>query len=140
MFFGGSSYTMPFPQNKIIKTNEISTEIKTFVISKADKLRDVSFSEYKTKYQDQIISFLIQVSDTNLKPINNVQNVYLQAYYTNNLKLKIRFTKVIWPRFMGAVGYPSWGHNTNLTFLNNSDNLNFTNESNNTVNIIIKPN
>ncbi|MFW4370986.1 MAG: hypothetical protein EHV01_003475, partial [Spiroplasma sp. hy2] len=129
-----------FPQNKIIKTNEISTEIKTFVISKADKLWPVSFSQYKTKYKDQIISFLMQISGTNLKPINNVQNVYLQAYYTNDVKLKIRFTKVIWPRFMGAVGYPNWGHNVNLTFSNVVDKLNFTNKSNNTVKIIIKPN
>ncbi|QIA73188.1 hypothetical protein GL982_05950 [Spiroplasma citri] len=139
---GGSEQTTNanFPQNKIIKTEEISTEIKTFIISKADKLGSVSFATYKTKYQDQIILFLMQISDTNLKPINKVQNVYLQAYYTNDMKLKIRFSKVIWPKFMGTVGYPNWGHNTNLTFSNSVNKLNFTNKSNNPVKITIKPN
>ncbi|AXF96458.1 hypothetical protein [Spiroplasma phoeniceum] len=80
----------------------------------------------------------MQISDTNLKPINKVQNVYLQAYYTNDMKLKIRLTKVIWPRFMGIVGYPNWGHNTNLTFSNSVNKLNFTNKSNNPVKITIK--
>ncbi len=142
-FVGGGSKqetNANFPQNKIIKTDEISTEIKTFIISKADKLGPISFSKYKTKYQDQIVSFLMQISDSNLKPINNVQNVYLQAYYTNDVKLKIRLTKVIWPRFMGCVGYPNWGNNDNLTFSNNSDYLNFTNKSNNPIKITIKPN
>ncbi|WP_374695862.1 hypothetical protein [Spiroplasma endosymbiont of Polydrusus formosus] len=82
----------------------------------------------------------MQILDTNLKPINNIQNVYLQAYYTNDVKLKIRFTNIILSRFVGVAGYLNRGHNANLTFSNSSYYLNFTYKSKNQVKITIKSN
>ncbi|MFW4371225.1 MAG: hypothetical protein EHV01_004725 [Spiroplasma sp. hy2] len=105
-----------FPQNQIVKTNEISTEIKQFVTSYADDLSVGNYSQYKTKNQNQIVLFLMQISTiNNIKPQKS-KNVYLELYYTNDVKLKIRFTKTILPRFMGTVGYPNWGNQYNLTF------------------------
>ncbi|PQP79175.1 hypothetical protein C6B38_02140, partial [Spiroplasma sp. ChiS] len=133
-----------FPQNKIIKTEEISTEIKTFIISKADDLKEKKYhTQYKIKGKSQLlINFLMQISSINNIKSNKVQNVYLQTYYTNDMKLKIRFSKVIWPQFMGTYypDYKKFGNDNNLTFSNNSDKLNFINKNNNPVKITIKPN
>ncbi|RUO85955.1 hypothetical protein [Spiroplasma endosymbiont of Megaselia nigra] len=75
----------------------------------------------------------------NIKP-HNTKNVYLELYYTNDVKLKIRFTKTILPRFMGTVGYPNWGNQYNLTLSQNSNDLiYFTNNGNNPVKITFKP-
>ncbi|WP_353487302.1 hypothetical protein, partial [Spiroplasma phoeniceum] len=129
-----------FPQNQIVKTNEISTEIKQFVISYADDLNVVDYSQYKTKNQNQMVLFLMQISTiNNIKP-HKTKNVYLELYYTNDVKLKIRFTKTILPKFMGTVGYPNWGNQYNLTFSQNSNDLiYFTNNGNNPVKITFKP-
>ncbi|WP_425377878.1 hypothetical protein [Spiroplasma endosymbiont of Polydrusus pterygomalis] len=132
-----------FPQNKIIKTNEISTEIKQFITSYADDLIEENYrTRYSVKGKSQLsILFLMQISSiNNIKP-NNVKNVYLELYYTNNVKLKIRFSKVIWPKIIGTYYpyYKKFGNNNNLNFSNNSNNLNFSNNSNNPVKITIKP-
>ncbi|QED24871.1 hypothetical protein [Spiroplasma citri] len=83
----------------------------------------------------------MQISSINNIKSNKVQNVYLQMYYTNELKLKIRFSKVIWPQFIGTYypDYKKFGNDNNLTFWNNSDKLNFINKNNNSVKITIKP-
>ncbi|WP_353487137.1 hypothetical protein, partial [Spiroplasma phoeniceum] len=140
-----------FPKNKIIKTNEILTgEIKSFITSYADDLKEsVNYlkeenysTQYRIKHRSQLlIFFLMQISSIkNIKNHNNVKNVYLELYYTNDVKLKIRFSKVIWPKIIGTY-YPEYKKfgNNNLTILNNSDDLNFTNKSNNSVKITFKP-
>ncbi len=57
-------------------------------------------------------------------------------------QLKIRFSKVILPQFMGTYypDYKKFGNDNNLNFSNNSDKLNFINKNNNPVKIIIKSN
>ncbi len=84
----------------------------------------------------------MQISSINNIKSNKVQYIYLQTYYTNNMKLKIRFSKVIWPQFTGSYypDYKKFGNDNNLTFSNKSDKLNFINKNNKTVKIIIKPN
>ncbi|MFU0252451.1 hypothetical protein [Spiroplasma sp. Moj] len=133
-----------FPQNKIIKTDEISTKIKSFVISKADDLIEENYhTQYKIEGRSQLsLIFLMQISSIkNIENKNNVQNVYLQVYYTNDMKLKIRFSKVIWPKIIGVYypDYKKFGNFNNLTFSNNSDKLNFTSKNNKPVKITIKP-
>ncbi len=58
------------------------------------------------------------------------------------MRLKIIFSKVIWPEFMGTYypDYKKFGNDNNLTFSNKSDKLNFINKNNNPVKITIKPN
>ncbi|UZQ30045.1 MAG: hypothetical protein OHM57_12775 [Spiroplasma phoeniceum] len=57
------------------------------------------------------------------------------------MKLKIRFSKVIWPKIISTYypEYKKFGNFNNFTFSNNSDKLNFTNKSNNPVKITFKP-
>ncbi len=99
-------------------------------------------TQYKIEGRSQLsLIFLMQISSIkNIENNNNVKNVYLQIYYTNDMKLKIRFSKVIWPKIIGTYYpyYKKFGNFNNLTFSNNSDKLNFTNKSNNTVKITFK--
>ncbi len=110
-----------FPQNKIIKTDEISTKIKSFVISKADDLIEEKYhTQYKIEGRSQLsLMFLMQISSIkNIENNNNVKNLYLQIYYTNDIKLKIRFSKLIWPKIIGTYYsyYKKFGNFNNLTF------------------------
>ncbi len=66
------------------------------------------YFQYKNKYQNKMILFLMQISKINNIKIYKTKNVYLELYYNNDVKLKIIFTKVILPKFIGNAGYHNW--------------------------------
>ncbi|MBW3059381.1 MAG: hypothetical protein CXB60_10260 [Spiroplasma poulsonii] len=79
----------------------------------------------------------MQISDDKIK------ETYLQAYYTNNMKLKIRFTKKLKPelRFLGGAGYwPYFGNEKDITIdVSNPNVLGIRNKMINPVKITFKP-
>ncbi|RUO85769.1 hypothetical protein D9R21_06870 [Spiroplasma endosymbiont of Megaselia nigra] len=61
----------------------------------------------RTAYEWQNVFFYLFLQVTKISNNDNdkIKEAYLQAYYTNDLKLKIRFTKTVIPKFMGVEGY-----------------------------------
>ncbi|MFW4371392.1 MAG: hypothetical protein EHV01_005595, partial [Spiroplasma sp. hy2] len=77
-----------------IKVNNIQTFATAYT-------NGIPFKGYSTIYETSTINsvkFLLQTTFLPKYGVNNkIRETYLQAYYTNNMKLKIRFTKVILP-------------------------------------------
>ncbi|WP_419333889.1 hypothetical protein [Spiroplasma endosymbiont of Sarcophaga variegata] len=107
------------------------------------------FKGYSTIYETSTINsvkFLLQTTFLPKYGVNNkIRETYLQAYYTNNMKLKIRFTKVILPLlqfyYMDAYRKPKYfGNDKDITLdINNPNVLGIRNNSNSAVKITFKP-
>ncbi len=50
---------------------------------------------YKINNKEAYIIFLLQITSLSNKFDNKIKETYLQSYYTNDVKLKIRFSKKI---------------------------------------------
>ncbi|MFJ1522762.1 hypothetical protein [Spiroplasma sp. ald] len=92
-------------------------------------------------------TFLLQTTKLFDNGDNKIKETYLQSYYTNDMKLKIRFSKVVRPDFsfyysdMPVVKlYKYFGNDKNITIdLNALGVLGMINNSDNPVKITIKP-
>ena len=98
---------------------------------------------YKINNKESYITFLLQITSLSNEVDNKIKETYLQSHYTNDVKLKIRFSKKLKPelRFLGGAGYwPYFGNDKNITIdLNALGVLGMINNSDNPVKITITP-
>ncbi|WP_425378428.1 hypothetical protein [Spiroplasma endosymbiont of Polydrusus pterygomalis] len=128
-------------------TKEIPiNDIKTFDIWNTYGLSDSYYEQsYKTKQNNGTLFFLPMITKLNYDVNRKIEETYLQAYYTNDVKLKIRFSKVIiiylWGRILeSSKYYHIRGNNKNITIdINNKNVLGIRNNSNNSIKITFKP-
>ncbi len=123
-----------------IKVNDI----KTFSTAYTNGLP--SYNNYFNKYISRN-KLTIRVSFTlkSTKLFNNgndkIKEIYLQAYYTNDMKLKIKFTKLINAELiLGADSYLSFGNDKYIVLdVSNPNVLGIRNKSDSSVKITFKP-
>ncbi|WP_419333945.1 hypothetical protein [Spiroplasma endosymbiont of Sarcophaga variegata] len=125
-------------------TKNITNEPQIFNTGIADDLGTNNYhSVYWTEKNSGVFQFLLQISKLYSTDGDKVKETYLQGYYTNDLKLKIRFSKKLKPelRFLGGAGYwPYFGNDKNITIdLNSLGLLGMINNSDNPVKITITP-
>jgi len=127
-----------FDNTITLYTDNITNDIQTVAIAFTNGLQITNYhSIYWTENNSGVFQFLLQISDDKIK------ETYLQAYYTNNMKLKIRFTKKLKPelRFLGGAGYwPYFGNEKDITIdVSNPNVLGIRNKNDNPVKITFKP-
>ncbi|MBW3057640.1 hypothetical protein D6D54_04905 [Spiroplasma poulsonii] len=99
-------------------------------------------SEYTISWRNWDINFLLQITKLSDNDNNKITETYLQAYYTNDMKLKIRFSKVLLAQLLGycLTNNTSWGNDKDITIdVNALGVLNMINNSNNPVKITFTP-
>ncbi len=99
-------------------------------------------NSYKTEKNNEDIKFLLQITKLSNNDNGKITETYLQAYYTNDMKLKIRFTKTVFPQLLGhcLTNNSSWGNDKNITIdLNALGVLGMINNSDNPIKITIRP-
>ncbi|UZQ29882.1 MAG: hypothetical protein OHM56_12355 [Spiroplasma phoeniceum] len=88
------------------------------------------------------INFLLQTTKLSNNDNEKIKETYLQAYYTNDVKLKIRFSKVLFAQLwlLAQINLSYAGNNKNITInINNQNVLDIRNDSDNPVKITINP-
>jgi hypothetical protein len=135
-----------FPNTFTINTKEITNDIKTLDIFKTNGLPNYGDYQniYKINNKEAYIIFLLQITSLSNKVDDKIKETYLQAYYTNDVKLKIRFSKKIIAILSGKNLKPSklthLGNDKDITIdVSNHNNLGIRNKSDNPVKITIKP-
>ncbi|WP_425378092.1 hypothetical protein [Spiroplasma endosymbiont of Polydrusus pterygomalis] len=131
-----------FDNRIILYTDNITNEIKTFAIGYTNRLLQKNYNVYDSKNGDRI-KFLLQISLLDRPDNSKIKETYLQAYYTNDMKLKIRFTKTLLPYLLFTFKdllTIFFGNDKNITIdVNNLNVLGIKNNSNNPVEITMKP-
>ncbi|PQP78024.1 hypothetical protein C6B38_08690 [Spiroplasma sp. ChiS] len=130
-----------FDNIRTLYTNNITNEIQTFEpIAYTNGLPSGDYSNsYITEKNNGNITFLLQITKLSNKDKNKIKETYLQAYYTNDMKLKIRFSKVISAQLVIVWDY--FGNNKDIVLdVSNPNVLGIRNKNNNPVKITIKPN
>ncbi|WP_353487167.1 hypothetical protein, partial [Spiroplasma phoeniceum] len=148
--FGGLSQTdnVNFDNILILYTDNITNDIKKFAIVYTSGLHIGSF--YQNRYsftKNSDFSFLLQITKLSNSDNDKIKETYLQAYYTNDLKLKIRFSKVIRPDFSfyrvnisTLKTYKYFGNDKDIILdVSNPNVLGIRNKNDNPVKITIKP-
>nr|CAK99102.1 protein p123 n-terminal truncated [Spiroplasma citri] len=130
-----------FPNTFTIDTKKITNDIQTFEpIAYTNGLPSGDYpNRYITeKNQGQLI-FLLQITKLSDNDDNKIKETYLQAYYTNDVKLKIRFKKVLIAN-LSAFRTNYFGNDKDITIdVSNPNVLGIRNKSDNPVKITIKP-
>ncbi len=96
-------------------------------------------NKYITK-SNFYIDFLLQITKLSNNYKNKIKETYLQVYYTNDVKLKIRLSKVLIAKLIRSYGFLFWGNDKDIIIdVSNPSVLGIRNKSNNPVKITIKP-
>ncbi|WP_338991043.1 hypothetical protein [Spiroplasma endosymbiont of Seladonia tumulorum] len=119
-------------------------DIQTFSTAYTNGLPsyDDYFNKYISKNELTIrVSFTLKSTKLFNSDKDEIKKTELQAYYTNDMKLKIRFTKLIYAELiLGADSYLSFGNDKDIVLdVNNPNVLGIRNKSDNPVKITIKP-
>ncbi|RUP75154.1 hypothetical protein D6D54_08890, partial [Spiroplasma poulsonii] len=119
-------------------------DIKTFSTAYTNGLPsyDDYFNKYISKNELTIrVSFTLKSTKLFNSDKDEIKKTELQAYYTNDMKLKIRFTKLIHAELiLGADSYLSFGNDKDIVLdVYNPNVLGIRNKSNNPVKITFKP-
>ncbi len=119
-------------------------DIQTFSTAYTNVLPsyDDYFNKYISKNELTIrVSFTLKSTKLFNSDKDEIKKTELQAYYTNDMKLKIRFTKLIYAELiLGADSYLSFGNDKDIVLdVNNPNVLGIRNKSDNPVKITIKP-
>jgi len=134
-----------------IKVNDIQTFSIGYANKKTDSITSIwNFYHYSQslKYYDEQMYFAIKTSSFSDDNNSKLTETYLQAYYTNDVKLKIRFSKVIksfllFNRESYKPPYPNiqkMGNDKNITIdINNENVLRIRNNTTSSIQITIKP-
>ncbi|WP_425378731.1 hypothetical protein [Spiroplasma endosymbiont of Polydrusus pterygomalis] len=141
------TYNVNFPNIFTIDTKEITNDIKTLDIFKTNGLPREKYEEYYTPgIKVGNVSFLLQITSLFNKVSNKIKETYLQAYYTNDMKLKIIFSKKIIPFLSGDYinfhqqRIKRFGNDKEIILdVSNPNVLGIRNKSNNPIKITIKP-
>ncbi|AXF96955.1 hypothetical protein [Spiroplasma phoeniceum] len=142
----GNSQTdkVNFPNTFTIDTKKITNNIQTFKpIAYTNGLPSDNYQNiYKTKNSDNV-KFLLQITKLSNNDDNKIIETYLQAYYTNDLKLKIRFTKTLLSQlFLSSNNLLMiyFGNDKDITIdVSNPNVLGIRNKSDSDVKITFKP-
>ncbi|WP_338964725.1 MULTISPECIES: hypothetical protein [unclassified Spiroplasma] len=120
-----------------IKVNDV----QTFATASTNGLPSGDYTnKYLSEQNHWNINFLLQITKLSNNDNGKITETYLQAYYTNDLKLKIRFTKTLFAQLLLGTGFNYFGNDKNITIdLNALGVLNMINKSDNPIKITIKP-
>ncbi len=144
-----------FENTITLYTDSINNDIQTFVTAYTTGLSD---NGYKNIYignangKNYNTNFLFQITSIPKEDYNNfisdkIKETHLQGYYTNDLKLKIRFSKKLFIN-LSCIGkenpqsqyFDYWGNDKDTTIdLNALGVLNMVNNSDNPIKITITP-
>ncbi len=132
-----------FENTITLYTDNINNEIKIFATASTDGLSSDNYQNiYKTKNSDNV-KFLLQITKLSNNYNGKITETYLQAYYTNDLKLKIRFSKTLLSQlFLGSnnLFIIYFGNDKNITIdIDNANVLGIRNKSDSDVKITFKP-
>ncbi|MFU0252459.1 hypothetical protein [Spiroplasma sp. Moj] len=134
-----------FENTITLYTDNINNDIQTFTTAYTTGLPSENYQNiYITeKHSNSRIKFLLQITKLSDNINDKIKKTYLQAYYTNDLKLKIRFSKVLFAQLGILFGFSDEGYVGNdkdITIdLNALGVLGIRNKSTNPVKITIKP-
>ncbi len=134
-----------FDNTITLYTNNIRVnDIQTFATASTSGLPSEDYpNKYITQKGHGNIKFLLQITKLSDNVNDKIKETYLQAYYTNDMKLKIRFTKVLLPQLFLGINNSSFHHFGNdkdiIIDVNALGVLNMVNMSDNPIKIIIKP-
>ncbi|WP_253301032.1 hypothetical protein [Spiroplasma endosymbiont of Phyllotreta cruciferae] len=123
-----------------IKVNDIQTFSTAYTNGLPSY--DDYFNKYISKNELTIrISFTLKSTKLSNNDNDKIKEAYLQVYYTNDMKLKIRFIKLIHAELiLGADSYLSFGNDKDIILdVDNPNVMGIRNKSNNPVKITIKP-
>ncbi|UZQ30359.1 MAG: hypothetical protein OHM56_02125 [Spiroplasma phoeniceum] len=142
---GGLSQTdnINFDNTITLYTDNIKVnDVQTFATGITSGLPS---GQYANKYKPEkggiieYIKFLFQITSLSNKVNDKIKETYLQSYYTNNMKLKIRFSKVVFANLSANWTY-YLGNDKDITIdVNNWGTLGIRNKSNSPVKITFKP-
>ncbi len=129
--------------NLYTKNIEVN-DIKTFYTAYTNGL---PLNSYTNRYVDDkkriTMLFSLQITAWSNNVNNKIKETYLQAYYTNDLKLKIRFSKTLLPKLLFGLletSFNSFGNIQDIKLnVSNWATLGIKNNSNNPIKIIFKP-
>ncbi|WP_338990210.1 hypothetical protein [Spiroplasma endosymbiont of Seladonia tumulorum] len=127
-----------------IKINDTETKYST---AYTNGLPNVGYQNRYSLSKNCDFTFLLEITKLSDNDDNKIKETYIQAYYTNDIKLKIRFTKVVRPDFsfyysdMPVIKlYKYFGNDEDITInLNDLGVLNMVNNSDSPVQITMKP-
>ncbi|WP_425377730.1 hypothetical protein [Spiroplasma endosymbiont of Polydrusus pterygomalis] len=135
-----------FPNTFTIDTKEITNDIKTIDTFKTNGLPEKYYENtYEPKNKPPLglwkIYFLLQITKLYNNDNDKIKETYLQAYYTNDVKLKIRFSKVLIAKLIGRPNTKiNFGNDKEIVIdVSNPNVLGIRNKSINPVKITIKP-
>ncbi len=119
-----------------IKVNNIQTFFTAYT-------NGIPNDNYKNRYETEknrfIISFLLQITKLSNSDNAKIKELYLQAYYTNDMKLKIRFSKIISAQLI-FYNVKYFGNDKNIVLdVSNPNVLGIRNNSTNPIKITMKP-
>ncbi|WP_253301157.1 hypothetical protein [Spiroplasma endosymbiont of Phyllotreta cruciferae] len=130
-----------FDNTITLYTDNINNDIKTFATAYTNGLPSGNYKSYY-KIKDNVkMDFLLQTTKLSNNDSNKITELYLQTYYTNDVKLKIRFSKILFADLGFEMAlYISWGNDKDIILdINNPNVLGIINKSNNPIKITIKP-
>ncbi len=137
-----------FPNIFTINTKEITNDIKTLDTFKTNGLPEKYYENtYEPRNKPPLglwkIYFLLQITKlyNNDNDNDKIKEIELQAYYTNDVKLKIRFSKVLIAKLIGRPNTKiNFGNDKDITIdVSNPNVLGIRNKSDNPVKITFKP-
>ncbi|WP_425378138.1 hypothetical protein [Spiroplasma endosymbiont of Polydrusus pterygomalis] len=129
-----------FENTITLYTDEIkANDIKKFATAYTNGLPNGNYeNSYKTEKNNGHIEFLLQITKLSNNDNSKITETYLQAYYNNDVKLKIRFTKMLFPKLVIVWSY--FGNDKDITIdVNNWGTLGIKNNTSNPIKIIFKP-
>ncbi|WP_253301189.1 hypothetical protein [Spiroplasma endosymbiont of Phyllotreta cruciferae] len=134
-----------FPNTFPIDTKKITNTIQTIDTFKTNGLPSGDYQNtYVNSKKNININFLLQITKLSDTDKDKIKEIYLQAYYTNDVKLKIIFTKVMFA-ILSATPSKLWikwyfGNDKEIVInVSNPNVLGIRNKSDNPVKITIKP-
>ncbi len=89
-----------FPNTFSIDTKEITNDIKTLDTFKTNGLSNENYKSIYYTEKSGAVNFLLQITKLSNGDNDKIKEIYLQTYYTNDVKLKIRFTKVLFVQLL----------------------------------------
>ncbi|QIA73400.1 hypothetical protein GL982_07175 [Spiroplasma citri] len=134
-----------FDNIRTLYTNNITNEVQTFEpIAYTNGLQG---DDYENRYfasdKRVVLDFLLQITKlSNNNDNDKIKETYLQAYYTNDVKLKIRISKIININLLldSTMHWKYFGNNKNIVLdVDNPNVLGIRNKSENPVKITFIP-
>ncbi|WP_353487173.1 hypothetical protein, partial [Spiroplasma phoeniceum] len=133
-----------FPNTFTIDPKKITNDIQTFATAFTNGLPSGDYFSLYNYLHQNFLKLLVQITKLSDNDSNKITELYLQAHYTNDIKLKIRFIKAVLGKFILGLGnykiFNYFGNDEYLVIdINNENVFGIKNNSNNPVKIKIKP-